>query len=231
MTQQSDALDLERRVFTKPSARAIALSLKRSAERSRRRKSNAYRSSMSMLTFYVNRAGRNLPASTRRKLQGANIYLDFQSAGATQHLMTAACLAEGTTVIENCAAEPEVVDLANFLNALGARILGAGTPTITIDGVVSLHGGEYSVISDRMECSIGSFKVRSSASVGPERAVFVASSSPQSTAPRVPIAREKSSVTPPRMSHRFQPGHCQWFGMEVHPNSFHFQRIAQSAWP
>jgi hypothetical protein len=71
VTQQSDALDLERRVFTKPSARAMALSLKRSAERSRRRKSNAFRSSMSMLTFYVNRAGRNLPASTRRRLQGA----------------------------------------------------------------------------------------------------------------------------------------------------------------
>ena len=71
VTQQSDALDLERRVFTKPSARAIALSLKRSAERSRRRKSDAFRSSMSMLTFYVNRAGRNLPPSTRRRLQGA----------------------------------------------------------------------------------------------------------------------------------------------------------------
>lgn len=86
-----------------------------------------------------------------RKLTGANIYLDFPSAGATQHLMTAACLAEGVTVIENCAAEPEVVDLANFLNSLGAQVSGAGTSTITVRGVDRLYGGSYSVISDRME--------------------------------------------------------------------------------
>lgn len=92
-----------------------------------------------------------------RKLHGASIYLDFQSAGATQHLMTAACLAEGTTVIENCATEPEVVDLANFLNALGARIEGAGTTTVTVRGVERLHGGEYTVIPDRLEA--GTFAV------------------------------------------------------------------------
>ncbi|MGC8666782.1 MAG: UDP-N-acetylglucosamine 1-carboxyvinyltransferase [Chthonomonadales bacterium] len=86
-----------------------------------------------------------------RKLTGANIYLDFPSAGATQHLMTAACLAEGVTIIENCAAEPEVVDLANFLNRLGAQVSGAGTTTITVHGVDRLSGGSYSVISDRME--------------------------------------------------------------------------------
>src|SRR5204862_2919967 len=92
-----------------------------------------------------------------RKLHGANVYLEFQSAGATQHLMTAACLAQGTTVIENCAAEPEVVDLADFLNLLGAQVSGAGTPTITIRGVDKLGGGEYSVIADRMEA--GTFAV------------------------------------------------------------------------
>lgn len=92
-----------------------------------------------------------------KNLKGCTIYLDFQSAGATQHLMTAAALAEGVTVIENCAAEPEVVDLANFLNALGARVQGAGTPTIAIHGVEKLHGGEYAVISDRMEA--GTFAV------------------------------------------------------------------------
>lgn len=91
------------------------------------------------------------------RLKGAHIYFDFQSAGATEHLMTAAALAEGTTVIENCAAEPEVVDLANFLNALGARVEGAGTTTITIHGVDRLHGCEYSVIPDRMEA--GTFAV------------------------------------------------------------------------
>jgi UDP-N-acetylglucosamine 1-carboxyvinyltransferase len=99
-----------------------------------------------------------------RKLQGANVYLDFQSAGATQHLMTAACLAEGTTVIENCAAEPEVVDLANFLNALGGKVEGAGTPTITVEGVERLHEGEYRVISDRMEA--GTFAVAAAVTEG-----------------------------------------------------------------
>lgn len=92
-----------------------------------------------------------------RHLEGTSIYLDFQSAGATQHLMTAACLASGTTVIENCATEPEVVDLATFLNTLGARIEGAGTTTITIHGVDSLGGGSYTVIPDRMEA--GTFAV------------------------------------------------------------------------
>lgn len=91
------------------------------------------------------------------KLHGANLYFDFQSAGATEHLMTAASLAEGTTVIENCATEPEVVDLAGFLNALGAKVEGAGTTTITIEGVKKLHGGDYTVIPDRMEA--GTFAV------------------------------------------------------------------------
>jgi len=85
------------------------------------------------------------------RLRGASIYLDFQSAGATTHLMTAASLAEGTTIIENCATEPEVVDLAEFLNALGARVEGAGTTTLTIHGVDRLAGGSYTVIPDRME--------------------------------------------------------------------------------
>jgi len=92
-----------------------------------------------------------------RKLIGANIYMDFQSAGATQHLMTAACLARGVTVIENCAAEPEVVNLAEFLNSLGASIEGAGTTTIRVAGVERLGGGEFTVIPDRLEA--GTFAV------------------------------------------------------------------------
>lgn len=85
-------------------------------------------------------------------LRGANIYLDFPSAGATSHIITAASLAEGTTVIENAAAEPEVIDLANFLRSLGARIEGAGTSTVTVHGVASLATDqEYTVIPDRME--------------------------------------------------------------------------------
>jgi UDP-N-acetylglucosamine 1-carboxyvinyltransferase len=85
-------------------------------------------------------------------LSGARIYLDFPSAGATTHVMTAACLAEGTTSIENAAMEPEVMDVAKFLNALGARIEGAGTSSVTVEGVAGLKSGcEYSVIPDRME--------------------------------------------------------------------------------
>lgn len=85
------------------------------------------------------------------RLRGSIVYLDFPSAGATQHLMTAAALAEGQTVIENAAEEPEVVDLANFLNALGARVKGHGTRRITIEGVSRLGGGEYTIIPDRLE--------------------------------------------------------------------------------
>lgn len=99
-----------------------------------------------------------------KSLVGNNVYLDFQSAGATQHLMAAACLAEGETVLENCATEPEIVDTANFLNALGADVEGAGTTTIHIRGVKTLHGGEYSVIPDRLEA--GTFAIAAAISGG-----------------------------------------------------------------
>lgn len=87
----------------------------------------------------------------RRKLKGAKIYLDFPSVGATETLMMAATLAEGETTIENAAQEPEVVDLANFCRAMGAKIRGAGTNTIIISGVPSLHSVDYSIIPDRIE--------------------------------------------------------------------------------
>lgn len=85
------------------------------------------------------------------KLQGAKIYLDFPSVGATENIMMAASLAEGTTVIENAAKEPEIVCLANYLNAMGAKVRGVGTGTIRIDGVEELHSAEHTVISDRIE--------------------------------------------------------------------------------
>jgi len=85
------------------------------------------------------------------RLKGADIYLDFPSVGATENIMMAATLAEGQTVIENCATEPEVVDLAGFLNMCGACVRGAGTDTIRVDGVSGLRGGEYAVIPDRIE--------------------------------------------------------------------------------
>ncbi len=98
-----------------------------------------------------------LVTATCDRLEGATIYMDFPSVGATENIMTAATLAEGTTVIENAAQEPEIVDLANFLNQMGARVKGAGTDTIKIDGVERLHGADHSVIPDRIEA--GTFMV------------------------------------------------------------------------
>ena len=86
-----------------------------------------------------------------RKLQGSHIYLDFASVGATINIMLAAVKAEGQTVIENAAREPHIVDLANFLNSMGAQIRGAGTDTIKIRGVEFLHGVTYSIIPDQIE--------------------------------------------------------------------------------
>lgn len=91
------------------------------------------------------------------RLQGAKIYLDVPSVGATENIMMAATLAEGRTFIENAAKEPEIVDLANFLNKMGARVVGAGTETIRIDGVEKLHGTVHSIIPDRIEA--GTFMI------------------------------------------------------------------------
>ena len=95
--------------------------------------------------------------SGSKKLKGAKIYLDCPSVGATETLMMAATLAEGETTIENAAQEPEVVDLANFCIAMGAKIRGAGSNTIVISGVPSLHSVDYSIIPDRIEA--GTFLV------------------------------------------------------------------------
>lgn len=95
--------------------------------------------------------------ATTDGLKGANIYLDFPSVGATQNIMMAATLAKGTTIIENIAREPEIVDLANFLNKMGAHVTGAGTETIKVVGVDHLHGVEHTVVQDRIEA--GTFMV------------------------------------------------------------------------
>jgi len=84
-------------------------------------------------------------------LRGGRIYLDFPSVGATEHLMMVATLAEGTTTIEQAAREPEVVDLARALTAMGAKITGAGEDIITIEGVPALHGADFTIIPDRIE--------------------------------------------------------------------------------
>ncbi len=98
------------------------------------------------------------------ELVGAKIYLDFPSVGATENILMAASLAKGTTTIENAAAEPEIADLANFLNKMGARISGAGTDTITVKGVTKLKDAKYTIMPDRIEA--GTFMVASAITGG-----------------------------------------------------------------
>lgn len=98
------------------------------------------------------------------KLSGARIYLDFPSVGATENIMMAAALAEGTTIIDNAAHEPEIIDLANMLGVMGANIKGAGTNTIRIEGVTSLKPARHTVIPDRIEA--GSFLCMAAATGG-----------------------------------------------------------------
>lgn len=96
-------------------------------------------------------------ASAANGIHGANIYFDFPSVGATEHVMMLASLAKGHTVLDNVAQEPEIVDLANYLNKMGAKIRGAGTATIKIDGVSELKGTDYTIIPDRIEA--GTFMI------------------------------------------------------------------------
>lgn len=98
-----------------------------------------------------------IEASAPNGLVGTTIYLDFPSVGATENLMMAASMASGTTIIENAAQEPEIVDLANYLNVMGGKVRGAGTNAIRIEGVKELRGGEHTVIPDRIEA--GTFMV------------------------------------------------------------------------
>jgi UDP-N-acetylglucosamine 1-carboxyvinyltransferase len=99
-----------------------------------------------------------------KRLRGANVYLDFPSVGATENILMAATLAEGQTIIQNCAVEPEIVDLANFLASIGADIRGAGTGTIRINGVKRLSGGCHTIIPDRIEA--GTFMLAAATTKG-----------------------------------------------------------------
>ena len=98
------------------------------------------------------------------KLHGAKIYLDKVSVGATMNIILAATMASGRTIIENAAREPHIVDLANFLNSLGADVRGAGTDTVKVNGVERLHGGSYSIIPDQIEA--GTYMVAAAATGG-----------------------------------------------------------------
>ncbi len=113
-------------------------------------------------------------AKVKGELKGAEIYLDFPSVGATENIMTAAALAKGTTVIENAAKEPEIVDLANFINAMGGRVIGAGTDTVRIEGVKELKGCEHYIIPDRIEA--GTFMVAAAITRGD---VFIENAVPE----------------------------------------------------
>ena len=93
----------------------------------------------------------DISATAPHGLKGARIYLDFPSVGATENILMAASMAQGQTILENPAQEPEIVDLANYLNIMGARIRGAGTNVIKIDGVQKLVARDYTIIPDRIE--------------------------------------------------------------------------------
>jgi UDP-N-acetylglucosamine 1-carboxyvinyltransferase len=101
---------------------------------------------------------------TTKGLRGASIYLDFPSVGATENIMMAASMAAGTTILQNAAQEPEIVDLANFINEMGGKVRGAGTSVIHIEGVKEMHGTRHSIIPDRIEA--GSFMLMAAAAGG-----------------------------------------------------------------
>lgn len=106
---------------------------------------------LEMMGAEIEISGGYINARVDGRLKGAHILMDVTSVGATENLMMAAALADGQTIIENAAREPEVVDLALCINALGGKVSGMGTSTIVIDGVKSLHGGSYKIMPDRIE--------------------------------------------------------------------------------
>ena len=112
----------------------------------------------------INLENGDIEATVPNGLKGAQIYLDFPSVGATENILMAASVAEGKTVLENAAEEPEIVDLATYLNSMGANIRGAGTNVIRIEGVKELRGATHSVIPDRIEA--GTFMIGAAMSGG-----------------------------------------------------------------
>ena len=129
--------------------------------------------------------GHGYVEATAEKLVGANIYLDFPSVGATENIIMAATLAQGVTILENVAEEPEIVDLANFLNKMGAKIKGAGTDTIKIEGVKELYGTMHAVIPDRIET--GTFMVAAAITRG---TVLINNAMPDHVKPIIAKLRE-----------------------------------------
>lgn len=130
-----------------------------------------------------------IEASAPEGLKGTSIYFDFPSVGATENIMMAASLAEGTTILGNAAEEPEIVDLANYLNKMGAKIRGAGTDTIRIEGVDKLHGADYTIIPDRIEA--GTYMIAAAMTGGD---VVVENVLPEHQKPLIAKLREAGAV-------------------------------------
>lgn len=130
-----------------------------------------------------------IEASALEGLKGTSIYFDFPSVGATENIMMAASLAEGTTILENAAEEPEIVDLANYLNKMGAKIRGAGTDTIRIEGVEKLHGADYTIIPDRIEA--GTYMIAAAMTGGD---IVVENVLPEHQKPLIAKLREAGAV-------------------------------------
>lgn len=130
-----------------------------------------------------------IEASAPEGLKGTSIYFDFPSVGATENIMMAASLAAGTTILENAAEEPEIVDLANYLNKMGAKIRGAGTDTIRIEGVEKLHGADYTIIPDRIEA--GTYMIAAAMTGGD---IVVENVLPEHQKPLIAKLREAGAV-------------------------------------
>lgn len=130
-----------------------------------------------------------IEASAPEGLKGTSIYFDFPSVGATENIMMAASLAAGTTILENAAEEPEIVDLANYLNKMGAKIRGAGTDTIRIEGVDKLHGADYTIIPDRIEA--GTYMIAAAMTGGD---IVVENVLPEHQKPLIAKLREAGAV-------------------------------------
>lgn len=130
-----------------------------------------------------------IEASAPEGLKGTSIYFDFPSVGATENIMMAASLAEGTTILENAAEEPEIVDLANYLIKMGAKIRGAGTDTIRIEGVEKLHGADYTIIPDRIEA--GTYMIAAAMTGGD---IVVENVLPEHQKPLIAKLREAGAV-------------------------------------
>ena len=130
-----------------------------------------------------------IEATTPNGLKGATIYFDFPSVGATENVMMAAALAEGVTIMENAAEEPEIVALASYLNKMGAKIRGAGTDVIRIEGVKELHGADYTIIPDRIEA--GTYMIAAAMTGGD---VIVDNVLPEHQKPLIAKLREAGAI-------------------------------------